>query len=197
LHSIFLGDLLLFMSIFTLRPVLASLTILGLLTTAGCKGGDDEATPANQIAFNDYESVEGWMPTPTSLTRERAHSGSHAVKVDGSVEFALGYNLPLGKALDHKPHKIHVEAWGFMTDPKSAARLGFQLYDPAQSKEIFGDGLDYTTAVQTPGKWVKISKDITLPTSTASNLEMKVFLWRAGASSPAYLDDLRISEVTQ
>lgn len=185
------------MNTFTLRPALATLTVLGLVAMAGCKSGDAETAPADQIAYNDYESVEGWMPTPESLTRERAHSGSHSVKVDGAVEYALGYNLPLGKALDHKPHKIHVEAWGFMTDPKSAARLGFQLYDPAQSKEVFGDGLDYTSAVQTPGKWVKISKDITLPATTASNLEMKVFLWRASASSAAYLDDLRISEVTQ
>ena len=44
----------------------------------------------------------------------------------------------------------------------------------------------------TPRKWVEISKEITLPATTTSTQDMKVFLWRANATSPAYIDDLRI-----
>lgn len=186
------------MSTATLRSsfLLASFAALGLLATS-CKGSDSEVSVPNQIAFNDYEAVVGWTSNTESITRERAHSGIYSVKVGGPTEFGMGYGLELSKAVDHKPHKIHLEAWGFMTDPKATARLGFQLYDPAQNKEVFGDGIDYSTAVQTPGKWIKISKDITLPDNTSSAQQMRVFLWRAGASSPAYVDDIRISEVTQ
>ena len=163
----------------------------GLFLAVGC-GGSSSTNDANLIAANDYEAVVGWMPDPGSVSREQAHSGHYAVKVDGDHEFGMGYNLPIGKATARKPHKIRLSAWGYMTDDKSTARLGLQLFDPTAGKEAFGDGIDYSTAVKTPRKWVEISKEITLPATTTSTQDMKVFLWRANATSPAYIDDLRI-----
>lgn len=174
--------------------LLALLLGLGLLAT-GCQRGEPDAAAGPQIAFNDYEAVMGWLGSTQSVTRERAHSGSHAVKVDGGMEYGLGYGLELSQVADHPLRKLHLEAWGFMTDLQSTAQLGLQLYDPVQRKPVFGESIDYATAVQTPGKWVKISKDITLPASTSSTQQLRVFLWRGSASSPAYVDDLRISEV--
>ncbi len=170
--------------------------LVGLAAT-GCRWSGADEPASHQIAFNDYEAVMGWMGSTESVTLERAHSGSHAVKVDGGMEYGLGYGMKLGQAADHPLHKLHLEAWGFMTDPQSTAQLGLQLYDPAQRKPVFSDGIDYAAAVKTPGKWLRISKDITLPDNASSTQQLRVFLWRASASSPAYLDDLRISEVTQ
>ena len=177
--------------------LLASVVGLGLLAATGCHRADSDVAAGNQLAFNDFEAVMGWLGSTESVTRERAHSGSHAIKVDGGMEYGLGYSMELSQAANHPLHKLHLEAWGFMTDAQSTAQLGLQLYDPAQRKPVFGDGIDYAAAVQKPGKWVKISKDITLPGTTNGAQQLRVFLWRASASSPAYLDDLRITEVPQ
>lgn len=184
------------MKTFTLRLLLAPVLGLGLLAAGGCSKSEPAAEGGNVIASNDFESLVGWAPNTESVTREQAHSGVYSVKVDGSVEFGLGYMMTLDKAVDHKPHKIRIEGWGYMTDDKSTARLGFQLLDPAQNKIVFGDpGIDYATDVKTPGKWVKISRDVVLPTDVVSTQQMRIFLWRANASTPAYIDDMRVLEV--
>jgi hypothetical protein len=168
---------------------------LAVLAATGCHRAGAEKDAGNLLAFNDYEAVMGWMSGTESITRERAHSGSRAVQVGGPIEYGLGYGLELSQVADHPLHKLHLEAWGYMTDPQSTAQLGLQVYDPAQRKAVFSQGIDYAVAVQTPGKWVKISQDVTLPDGTNGAQQLRVFLWRASASSPAYLDDLRISEV--
>lgn len=178
----------------TLRHLIVPLAAT-LLLLPGCGDSKEEATPSNQLAFNDYEAVVGWMPEQKSVTRERAHSGHYAVKVDGANEYGMGYSMVLSRVLDHKPRKMHVEGWGYMTDAKSNARLDFQLVDLTNSnKAAFDDGIDYGTAIKDYGKWVKISKDITLPENLNSAQELRVFLWRGAATTPAYIDDLRISE---
>lgn len=185
------------MSVCTLCSV--SLIGLCLLAATSCQQAGSKAAASNQIAFNDYEAVVGWLGSGSteSVTRERAHSGERAVKVGGPVEYGLGYSMELSQVADHPLHKLRIEAWGFMTAPQSTAQLGLQLYDPAQRKPVFSAGIDYAAAVQLPGRWVKFSKDITLPSNANSTQQLRVFLWRASASSPAYLDDLRISEVPQ
>lgn len=177
------------------RPFLALLALLSLGAIAGCDNTSSEAAEGSSLAFNDYEAVVGWMPNPESVTRERAHSGRYAVKVGPENEYGMGYSSVLEKIIDHRPRKLRVEAWGFMTDANSTAKVGFQLFNAAQDKVLFNDGIEYAEAVKTPGRWVKISKDMTLPSDVAGNQQIRVFLWRSGASSPAFIDDLRISEV--
>jgi hypothetical protein len=178
------------------RPQLVLLTVFSAMALAGCHQDSATATAGKQLAFNDYEAVVGWVPTPpTSVTSERAHSGRYCVKVGPQDEFGMGYTMVLEKIIDHRPHKIRVEAWGYMTDANSTAKIGFQLFNATQDKVLFSDGIEYADAVKTPGKWVKISKDIVLPGDVAGNQQMRVFLWRSVANSPAYVDDLSISEV--
>lgn len=168
---------------------------LSLLLLPGCGDRDTPPGASTEIAANDYESVIGWMPDPKTVTRERAHSGRYAVKVDATNEYGLGYSQVLAKAVDHKPSKLRIEGWALMTDANAKARLGLQLFDLTTNRAVFGEGIDYDPTIKEYGKWVKISKDISLPANTISSQELRVFLWRAGATSPAYLDDLRISEV--
>ena len=131
------------------------------------------------------------------MTKEQAHSGKYSVKVGPDTEFGQSYTMQLSKIFDHKPHKLRIFGWAYMTDSKATARLGFQLYDLAQNKEIFGDGIDYVDAVKAPGKWVKIEKVITLPATVTGEQQIRVFLYRNSASSPAFIDDLGISEVKE
>ena len=174
--------------------VLLAAAAAGLFFVSSC-GGSSSANDANLIAFNDFEAVVGWMPDPSTVSREQAHSGHYSVKVDGGHEFGMGYGLPLGKATTRKPKMLRVSAWAFMTDDKSAARLGLQLFDPATGKEAFGDGINFNEGIKTFGKWVEVSKDIKLPESTTSTQELRVFLWRGSATTPAYVDDLRVELV--
>ena len=180
-----------------LRSFTRSLSLAGgLLLAAGCGGSGSSAvdyTDPNLIAASDFESVIGWLPDPGTLTKEQAHSGRYSIKVDPAHEFGMGFGLPLGKATIRKPRKIRLAAWGFMVDDKSAARLGLQIMDPATGKEIFGDGINYNESIKNYGKWVEISKDVTIPETAASTHELRVFLWRSGATTPAYVDDLRIT----
>ena len=182
---------------FSLPTLRAFGVVLGLLGLASCKSDNSAAADANQVAFNDFESLVGWTSGAESLTKEQAHSGKYSVKVGPNTEFGQSYSMQLNKIFDHKPHKLRISGWGYMTDSKATARLGFQLYDLTQNKEVFGEGIDYATAVQTPGKWVKIEKVITLPPAVAGEQQMRVFLYRNSASSPAFIDDLAVSEVKE
>ena len=174
------------------RTLVLPLAACGVLLTA-C-GDDKPATDdPNLITFNDFESVLGWQPYPDAVTREHAHSGKYAITVGPGKEFTLGYALLIGKALARKPHKIRIEGWGYMTDGKATARLGLQVLDPATGKETFGDGVDFASVIKVPKKWVEISKDVTLPDNVTSAQELRVFIWRANAESPAYFDDMRVT----
>jgi hypothetical protein len=184
------------MTFYSVRTSVVFAAISGLLLAAGCKGNDAVSADPNELAFNNFESMVGWTSGTESLSREQAHSGKYSVKIGPDVEFGTGYNMQLNKMMDHKPHKLRMSGWAFMTDAKSAARLGFQVVD-AQGKEVFGDGIDYSEAVKTPGKWVEIQKEVTLPATVNGTNQLRVFLYRANASSPAFIDDLRISEVKE
>lgn len=173
----------------------SAIAITGLFLAAGCKDSTVDYTDPNLISYNNYEAVVGWMPDAGTLSKEQAHSGRYSVKVDGNHEFGMGYGLALGKATTRKPHKIHISAWAFMVDDKAQARLGIQILDPATGKETFGDGINFNETIKEYRKWVEISKDITLPDNANSTHEMRVFLWRGSATTPAYIDDLKISLV--
>lgn len=148
---------------FSLPTLCASGIVLGLLGLAGCKSDSSASGDANQIAFNDFESLDGWASNTESLTKEQAHSGKYAISVNPNVEFGMNYMMVLNKVFDHKPRKLRVSAWGYMADSKSTAQLDIQLFDLAQGKAVFGEAIDYAAAVKTPGKWVEISKEVTLP----------------------------------
>jgi hypothetical protein len=173
----------------------SALVLTSLFFVTSCGGSSTPDNDPNLISANDFEAVVGWMGDPNTISREQAHSGRYSVKVDGAHEFGMGYSLPLGKATMRKPHKIRISGWAYMVDAKSAARLGVQLLDPNTGKETFGDGVNFNDAIKDYKKWVEISKDIVLPETTASTHELRVFLWRGSATTPAYLDDLRISLV--
>ena len=182
------------MTFYSVRTSAVLAAISGLLLVAGCKGNDTASADPNELAFNNYESMVGWTGGTESLSREQAHSGKYSVKVGPETEFGSGYSMQLNKMMDHKPHKLRISGWGYMTDSKASARLGFQVMDP-QGKEVFGDGIDYNEGVKTPGKWVEMQKEITLPPTVTGTHQLRVFLYRANASSPAFVDDVRISEV--
>lgn len=170
---------------------------MGLLGLASCKSDTSTTANSDMVAFNDFESLVGWTSGAESLSKEQAHSGKYSVKVGPETEFGQSYTMQLNKMFDHKPHKLRISGWAYMADSKATARLGFTLYDLVQNKEVFGDGIDYADAVKTPGEWVKIEKEITLPPTVTGEQQVRMFLYRASAGSPAFIDDMGIAEVKE
>nr|GFC67925.1 hypothetical protein [Tanacetum cinerariifolium] len=113
-----------------------------------------------------------------------AATGCHKAATDATAGNLLAFN-------DYEA------IMGWMSGTESITRE--RAHSGSRAVQVGGPieyGLGYGLELsQTPSKWVKISQDITLPDSTNGAQQLRVFLWRASASSPAYLDDLRISEV--
>ncbi|WBO84271.1 carbohydrate binding domain-containing protein [Hymenobacter yonginensis] len=173
--------------------------LYALLAVSMASCGDKTAErPANQLAGNDFESVDGWMGdnTPNSLTKEKAHSGQYALKVGPAVEYSMGYNNLLGKLSASKLRKIKVQAWVNLPNGKTEAVLVTQITDPANpaAKPIIWEAVKLTDQVKSFNKWVEVEKEITLPDNITYANKISVYLWRTGAAEPAYLDDLIISK---
>lgn len=166
------------------------------LTACGDKATD---VPANQLAGNDFESVEGWMGdnTPGSLTKDKAHSGRYAVRVDPGNEFSMGYSNVLGKLSPSRLKKIKVHAWVNVPAINSNAVLVTQITDPANptAPPVMWDAMKLGEQAKTPNKWVEIEKEITLPSNVTYTNRIQVYLWRPSGSETAFLDDLSIMKV--
>jgi hypothetical protein len=174
----------------TRLPLLA---VAGLLGLASCSKSADNTGPSNRIAFNDFESVDGWGAPNSSLTTAQAHSGHYAVKVDKDVEYSLGYNNLLGKASASKIKKLIVHGWVYVTGPKTTASLVLQVVAPDKNnQQVFWGGVDLSKEVHEANEWQEVRQEISLPDNVEASQQLRVYMWRGAAQQPVYLDDLEI-----
>lgn len=172
---------------------------LGILLTAslaGC-GGESTTTPANQLASNNFESVDGWMgdiPLP-SLTKEKAHSGIYSVSVRPGVDYSLGYSNILGRMSASRPEKLKLSAWVFVPSAQSNTQLVIELKDPTRPTDntLLWQGLALKTEVKKFNEWQQIEKVITVPPTAKATSSFKLYLWRTDSNQPVYLDDVVLS----
>ncbi|MCB2409194.1 hypothetical protein [Hymenobacter lucidus] len=158
-------------------------------------GDNKSEIPANQLAKNDFESLEGWVggiPTP-SLTTEKAHSGRYSVKVGPAVEYSLGYSSQLGKLSANRVKKIKIHGWAFLPDKQSNAIIVTEIKDPVTGKNIIWDGLEIAKQTKTVNKWVEIEKVIEIPATAAYTSLLNIYMWRGNSNQNIYLDDLEIT----
>lgn len=177
-----------------MKKLLYALTAFGMVACG--KGGND--IPANQLASNDFESLDGWIGDQpiTSLTKEKAHSGRYSIKVDPNIEYSLGFNMLLGKLSTSKLKKIKIHAWVNVPNAKSAVVLVTQITNPADNnKQLLWEGVNMGNEVKTLNKWVEIEKTITVPDNATYNDKLGVYLWRTSSPETIYLDDLTIERV--
>ena len=177
-----------------MRQLLYALLALSL---AAC-GEKPKATPANLLASNDFESVDGWLGgvNPTSLTKDKAHSGRYSVKVSPESEYSLGYDNPFGKLSASKLKKIKLRAWVNLPNGKSEAILVAAVPNStAGAKPLLWEGVKLRDKVKSYNKWVEVEKEITLPDNITYNDKINAYLWSAGSSDPVYMDDMSIEKV--
>ncbi|TGE26496.1 carbohydrate binding domain-containing protein [Hymenobacter metallicola] len=158
-------------------------------------GDNKSETPANLLAKNDFESLEGWtsgVPAP-SLTKEQAHSGRYSIKVGPAVEYSLGYSNQLGKLSANRVKKIKIHGWAYLPDKQSNGVVVTEIKDPATGKNLIWEGLEIGKQTKTVNKWVEIEKVIEIPATAAYTSFLNVYMWRANSSQNIYLDDLEIT----
>jgi hypothetical protein len=139
------------------------------------------------LTATSFEEMDGWVTPTPSLTTEKARTGQYALKVDQNTEFSLTYTNPLTHLSPRRFDQVRLTAWGYLTEPGPAA-LVFQITRPDQTTAFY-EKIDISQV----GAWAQISKVLTLPPVLDPADQVKVYLWRATATAPAYLDDLTIS----
>lgn len=175
-----------------MKVLSSGLLLLGL-HLAACSS-DKQPTGSNQPQIsNDFESTLGWAGNPDVVTKAQAHSGKYAIYVNDTREFSLTFDAPLSQIVDFRPRSLQLEAWAYLTDERSTGQLGVQIVNSAtDNTEFFGDGIKLAEAARGRKKWVKVSKTIVLPDSIRPTQHLKVFLWRATAATPIYVDDITV-----
>ncbi|GGF04581.1 carbohydrate binding domain-containing protein [Hymenobacter cavernae] len=162
---------------------------------SSCSSDDELTAGPNTITANDFESLAGWVGgDQATLTKTRAHSGKYALEVSNGHDFSLTYDAVLGQISPRKLKKVRLEAWAFRPNPNAKGVLGIQIVDPAQdNKPVAGDGIYLESEVKEFNKWVKVSKDITLPDNLVYTQHLRLFLWRGAGSEPNYVDDVSLT----
>lgn len=163
-----------------------------LLALAGCGQG---AAPANQLAQNDFEAVEGWSgdAVSPSLTREKAHSGAYSVAVRPGVDYSMGYTNALGKMSARKPEKIKLTAWVLVPSAQVGTNLVVEVKDAGPGPALLWQGLDLKKEVKKFNEWQQIEKVILIPPAASEVSVFKTYLWRADGVQPVYLDDVTLT----
>jgi hypothetical protein len=172
------------------------LPLVVLAALAGCSSDDSDArSGANVITYNDFESMVGWVPDASTLSKEHAHSGVWAVKVSAEHEFGLTYSVTIGEVLSKKPKSVKLEAWAFMNSAQGTGSLVMEISDPNSGQQVMRDAIELGEQIKDFKKWVKVKKIITLPETLQPQHRIKIYLWRPGAPEPVYIDDLSLSAV--
>jgi hypothetical protein len=169
------------------------LVLIGAASLSACSGDNSSAKLGKDVLMhNDFESMAGWIPETTALTRDKAHSGNYSVKVDQEHEYSMGYNCLLGQLTPTRIRGVRLEAWGYTPDNMNA-QLRLALNDAVGGKTFMLEGIEYGEQVKTTNKWVKISKEFIFPPNANYSSQLVVYLWRGGGNGPAYFDDVQVT----
>lgn len=173
-------------------PRFAALSLSLLM--AACSSPEAEPDKASVLLRNDFESLAGWTGQDSpSLTRERAHSGQYAIKTDRDLEYSLTYIDLLGRLSPTRLTKIKVAAWAYSTKP-SEAQLTVQLKRSLEDgTTTYNETINLGQAIKRAAEWTPVSKVFTLPADVSAANQLRIFLWRANAPEPVYLDDLVVT----
>jgi hypothetical protein len=178
---------------------LAALVVSAGLLTTGCSGraeSDDEDT-SKVFASNSFEALAGWLGTAPqpSLTKEKAHTGQYALKVDGATPYSLNYNNTLGQMSEVRLTKLKVSAWVLVPNAESRAVLVTHIGDaPPATKALLWDGFDVVRASKKYGEWVHVSRVLAVPAEATADTNIGLYLWCNQGTGATYIDDVIISE---
>lgn len=160
---------------------------LPFLLLAGCSAAPE---PGRVIASNNFEGLDGWSSV-NYITKERAHQGIFAARVDEGNEFAANYTSALGHLSTEPLTKLGLKAWVYRSGREATAGLVVELEDPATHQRLSYTGIELAPLVKEPNKWTPIEHTIELPPTANPASVLKIYLWRTGQGA-VYLDDFEL-----
>lgn len=163
---------------------------LAVLTACGSNSASSSAGK-DVLMFSDIDGMVGWLPDPSVITKGEAHSGDYSLRVDQTHEFSPGYTAIMGQLSPTRLRGVKLEAWVYATDKNAAGKLEFVLKDAAGA-ELLRDQT-HLEEVKDYGSWVLVSKDIIFPPTTNYSSKITIYMSRAGATTPAYVDDIKLT----
>jgi hypothetical protein len=178
-----------------LRLLISSALGLTLLLSTGCS--QPVAENKDALMSNDFDHLSGWLDDAPSLTRDKAHSGAYSVVVKPGLDRSLNYDITLGQLSTTRPHKIRLSAWAMRTGNQGAAKLLVEIKDPATGAQAFREDIDLGKEVQKLNTWQHIEHVLEVPPLVPATAHIIVYMQRAGASQPTYLDDLALSRLAK
>ncbi|RZL01242.1 MAG: hypothetical protein EOO62_23445 [Hymenobacter sp.] len=172
-----------------MKKFLLALPLAALVACGGSKSGASYSDK-DVLMSADIDGMAGWIGDPNALVRGEAHSGAYCLRVDQNHEFSPGYTAVLGQLSPTRIKGVKLEAWVYATDKNSAGKLEFVLKD-GSGAEVMRDQT-HLEEVKDYGKWVLVSKDIMFPPSTNYTSTITLYASRAGATTPAFVDDIKL-----
>lgn len=173
------------------------LAVLAASLLAGCSQTPPQTPTAGNLAFNDFDNLDGWLadsPALITLSQEKAHSGKYSTMVSSDYAYSLGYNNTLGRLSPDWPAKLKISAWVLLPSDQAAAKLVAEVKSAdTQASNLLWQGLELPKAVKTYNAWQYVEQTIVVPNSAKANSRLLVYLWRADSKVPVYLDDLTIA----
>ncbi|MGI4820618.1 MAG: hypothetical protein ACRYFV_05345 [Janthinobacterium lividum] len=170
------------------------LLALALTALVAC-GNDKSVAEANEdvLMSSNIDSLAGWISDPNAITKGEAHSGQYSLRVDQNREFSAGYVQTLGLLSPTRIRGIRLAVWAYVPNKDATAKIEFMIKD-ASGKLLL---LDQTKLeeVKKYGEWVEINKVIMLPPETNYSSQINMHMSRSGATSPVYLDDIKLSAI--
>ncbi|WP_345054527.1 hypothetical protein [Hymenobacter glaciei] len=167
-----------------------------LAVAAGCSSAPETGQwVGDLVTASDYEAVAGWVPGATSLSRDHAHSGRFADRIDAEHTFGLTFQLPLNQASVHALRGLDVEAWTYFSSLKSGGALQVQVWahGPGQdAKPLYEEQLNLREQVTDSCHWTQVHRRFTLPDNLPGDANLRLFIWGNPSTKPVYFDDLRV-----
>lgn len=165
---------------------------LPLAALVACGSDNSTTVDKDVLMTSDIDGVAGWLPDQNALVKGEAHSGAYSLRVDQNHEFSPGYTAIMGKLSPTHLRGVKLEAWVYATDKNATAKLELAVNEAPGGKELLRSQTKLDE-VKDYGKWVKVSKDIIFPPTVTYSSQLVIYVSRAGATSPAYVDDLQLT----
>jgi hypothetical protein len=171
------------------------LALLGSVALGACSSDPGRGEwVGDYITTNNFESVLGWGAQAPTLSKEHAHSGRFAVRVDANNEYGQTFDVSLAEASVHPLKGVRLDAWVYLPSTQATGALVLQILDTANNgmRVVHSEQLDLAKQVRAAKEWTPVQHDFVLPAALAPGYRLRVYLWRSNSPEPVYLDDISL-----
>jgi hypothetical protein len=169
-------------------PYLLLLVIIIVFSAcSGNKSDKGAGEPGSRLVSCDMENL-GWMNLQT-LSKDVAHSGKFATKVDSLNEYSFGLSNTFNNLSDSLPTSVDVSMWMFFTQLKTKSSVIISI--DSVNKNIFWKGISITDSIKAASQWQEIKVNFEIPKKIMPTDNIKIYVWN-NEKRAIYMDDLKL-----